>query len=54
MGGGGVSTYFRFTKDFKIPSQHIKTTCLQSMPICNTFTQGDDNYLDLALINFVP
>jgi hypothetical protein len=49
----GSFTYFRFSKDFTIPSQHIKTTCLQPMLICNTFTHGDDNHFNLALINLL-
>jgi hypothetical protein len=45
-------TYFKVSKDFAIPSKHIKTSCLPPMSICNTLTQGGDNYFNLALINF--
>jgi hypothetical protein len=48
----GGFTYSRLSKDFTIPLKHIKTACLQPMPICNTLTQGDDNYFNLALIKF--
>jgi hypothetical protein len=34
----GGYTYFRFSKDFAIPSRHIKIACLQPMSICNTLT----------------
>jgi hypothetical protein len=49
----GGFIYSIFSKDFAILSKHIKTACLQPMPICNTLTHGDDNYFNLALINFV-
>jgi len=47
----GVSHTLDFQKILQ-PSQHIKTMCLQPMPIYNTFTQGDDNYFNIALMNF--
>jgi hypothetical protein len=37
----GGFTYSRFSKDFAIPSKHIKTSCLPPMSICNTlYTRG--------------
>jgi len=49
----GGFTYFRFSKDFAIPSEHIKTSCLPPMSICNTLTQGGDNYFNLPLLIFL-
>jgi hypothetical protein len=46
----GAFTYSRFSKDFAIPSKQIKTSCLPSMFICNTLTQGGDNYFNLAIL----
>jgi hypothetical protein len=48
----GGFTYSIFSKDFVILSKHIKIACLQPMPIYNTLTHGDDNYFNLALMNF--
>ncbi len=45
----GDFTYSRFSKDFAIFFEHIKTSCLQPMSICNTLTQGGDNYFNCAL-----
>jgi len=45
-------TYFRISKDYTIPLEHIKTSCLQPMSIYNTLTKGGDNYFNFALINF--
>jgi hypothetical protein len=36
----GGFIYSTFSKDYVIPSKHIKTACLQPMSICNTLTQG--------------
>jgi len=45
-------TYSRILKDSTIPLEHIKKSCLQPMSIYNSLTDEDDNYFNLALINF--
>jgi hypothetical protein len=49
----GGFTYFRFSKDFAIPSKHTRTSCLQPMFIGNTLTQEGDKYFNCAFINLL-
>jgi hypothetical protein len=46
----GGFTSSRFSKDFVIALEHIKTSCLPSMSICNTLYIGGDDYFNLALL----